>query len=218
MGHRSALLFAGGIAIFGVILGGAAGSPALAHGGSHSHHAGAHEMAAAPTVPSGFKQQKDALVHLASGMEFPRVLGNATLVDEATYGQAGDYVALRYRLKLSDGSVANVQIGIVDLPGMTARQHYDSRLPGVLARIPGAVTLEEAPLPGIDSDNFCGRFSDGDMVEGLVTVQFGEWGARAETEYARTVADEAHGSIAAFLGALNWRVLSVEPDTADSSA
>ena len=103
--------------------------------------------AAANAIPPGFAARPDGLVHIASGMVFPRQLGNATLLGQKAYDQTGDYVALLYRIPLSDGTAAIVRIGMVQLPGMTAREHYDSRRPGLLAMLPGAMPIEEAPLP-----------------------------------------------------------------------
>jgi len=156
---------------------------------------------------AAFEFRGNAIVHVASGMEFPREVGGASFVSEKAFDDSGDYVRIRYKLPLSDGAVARVQIGMVELPGMTAREHYLSRRPIVQARLSHATPLLEAPLPELDFDNFCGRFSDGRKVEGLITAQFGNWGVRAETEYPATHADEAHRTIEAFLLALNWRHL-----------
>ena len=167
--------------------------------------------AAANAIPPGFAARPDGLVHIASGMVFPRQLGNATLMGQKAYDQTGDYVALLYRIPLSDGTAAIVRIGMVQLPGMTAREHYDSRRPGLLAMLPGAMPIEEAPLPGLAYDNFCGRFTDGQTVRSLVTAQFGDWAARAESKYSDARKAEAHAAISAFLNGLNWAVLSPPP-------
>lgn len=141
-------------------------------------------------------------------MEFPHQVGAASFVSKKSFDDTGDYVRVRYQLPLSGGKIARVQIGMVELPGMTAREHYLSRRPIVLTRIGRASPLEEAPLPELNFDNFCGRFTDGKKVEGLITAQFGNWGVRAETEYPASHADEAHRAIEAFLQALNWQKLS----------
>jgi hypothetical protein len=180
---------------------GALPAPALAGEADHAGHAHAAQ-------PAAFEFRDDAIVHVLSGMEFPKAVGGASFVSEKAFDKSGDYVGIRYKLPLSNGAVARVQIGMVELPGMTAREHYLSRRPIVQARLSSRATpLQEAPLPELDFDNFCGRFSDGRKVEGLITAQFGQWGVRAETEYPATHADEAHRAIEAFLLALNWQHL-----------
>lgn len=154
-----------------------------------------------------FESRGDLLVHRPSGMAFPSQVGLARRIGEKAFNETGDYVGVRYSIPLSDGAVARVQIGMVALPGMTAREHYLSRRAIVVDRLVRAEPLTEAPLPELDFDNFYGRFSDGHIAEGLITAQFGDWGVRAETEYPASRDAEAYKAIAGFLQALNWQPL-----------
>lgn len=163
-----------------------------------------------------FERRDDALVHRPSGMIFPARVALARRVSQRIFREDGDYVGVRYRVPLSDGATARVQIGMVALPGMTAREHYLSRRAVVLNRLASPRTLLEAPLPGLDFDNFCGRFTNGRMVEGMVTAQFGNWGVRAETEYPADRQVEAHKAIEAFLLALDWQPLRYQAEAARS--
>jgi len=207
--NRTIITLAGALFASGLTSSQAVASP------GEAHHTVAHP---AQDTPAGFQAKEGSLVHLASGMEFPLQVGEAALVGERTYDAQGDYVALRYRIPLSDGTDASVQIGMVDMPGMTARQHYDSRRPLALAKLPDAQLLAEEPFPGLNFDNFYGRFTDGSKVEGLITAQFGSWGVRAETEYARGAADEAHQRIADFLAQLDWKPMGEAEAEAEAVA
>lgn len=154
-----------------------------------------------------FERREGALVHKPSGMSFPLEVGQAKRVSERIFSDDGDYVGVRYGIPLSDGATARVLIGMVALPGMTAREHYLSRRAVVLNRIARPETLLEGPLADLDFDNFSGRFTNGRMVEGLITAQFGNWGVRAETEYPADRQVEAHKAVEAFLLALDWQPL-----------
>ncbi len=163
----------------------------------------------------GFERRDDTLVHKASGMTFPEQVGLAKRVSERTFSDGGDYVGVRYRIPLSNGATARVQIGMVALPGMTAREHYLSRRAIVLNRIANPRALMEGRLAGLDFENFSGRFTNGRMVEGLITARFGGWGVRAETEYPADRQVEAHKAVEAFLLALDWNPLRAEPANGD---
>jgi len=165
------------------------------------------DRAPASTLAGAFDRRGDLLVHRASGMTFPAEVGNVRRVSERVFSDAGDYVGVRYRVPLSNRASALVQIGMVELPGMAAREHYFSRRAIVLNRLARPRPLTEAPLDELDFDNFYGRFTNGREVEGLITAQFGDWGVRAETEYPADREAEAHKAITAFLLGLDWRPL-----------
>lgn len=164
--------------------------------------------AAAPQPPRRAAASR-VLLDPASGMRFPaRVGGAVRLASDPTDVQDG-YTIVRYRIPIREGGSAVVRIGIVHIEQMTAREHYDTYRPQILARLPGgAVRSEEKiAIPGAVGDSWHGSFVGSESASGLITADFGYWSARLISSYPLASADEAQIAIKAFVDRLDWKPL-----------
>lgn len=161
----------------------------------------------------GYRDAANMLVHEASGMRFPLRAGSAVRLPSRSHDVQSDYAMVRYRVPIREGGVATVRLGLVQLDGMSAKQHYDVFRSRLLERLPELAAREEGPfdLPGARGGAWRGAFVGKDQAAGLVTADFGRWSVRVQSIYPLAQADEAQQAIAAFLRRLDWSPLSPPP-------
>jgi hypothetical protein len=172
---------------------------------------------AAVPPPDGFLMEGQTLVHRPSGMRFPPVVAGFVRDAGTTFDLDGNYVVVRYLRRLG-GSVMEGRVGLVNMGGMTASEHYAGYSSKVLADLGGGTRHKEGPVPvaGRRSPRtgYGGSFVSADGARGatLITLAFGHWGARLQGQWPAAEQREARSQLIRLAEALDWNpVLRANP-------
>lgn len=158
-------------------------------------------MAAASTAD--FKPGPEgSLVHIPTGLTFPRTAQGFTRTATVSLDPAGDYATVTYE----SGSGANrivAQLALVQIRDMTALEHYAAMSPRIGTYFPGLTFDQVKPisdgplaLPGVaPRDAWQGHFSASrnsqPYVLSLSTLDMGAWAGRVAAAYPEKGAADA---------------------------
>lgn len=158
---------------------------------------------------NGFRDEGTDLIHEASGMRFPAKVGNAVRQPIDSTDVQDEYVLVRYRIPLNDGSEATARIGIVHIEGMSPREHYAAYSPRILGRLPGGKVRHQGDfaVPGAIGKGYRGWFTGTDHAAGLITASFGHWSARLISDYPLAQTAQAREAITRLVTTLDWTPL-----------
>lgn len=158
---------------------------------------------------AGFRDSGADLIHEASGMRFPAKVGDAVRQSLDSTDVQDNYVLVRYTIPLKDGGEAIARIGVIQIEGMTPREHFAAYSPRILSRIAGGQMRSEGafPIKGAVGDGYRGWFSGTDHAAGLITANFGHWSARLISDYPLAQTEEAQEAITTFATSLDWSPL-----------
>lgn len=168
---------------------------------------GAAMAAGRPDIPTGFAvKDRDTLVHMASGTEFPLRVAGFTRVVTRPIDLVGHDVVIAYRQMIARQPV-EAKIALVQIVEMTPQEHYLGMKSMVGQYFQGLsftdIQLEsEGPFtpPGMpEGSGYQGRFKasqKGTPYElSLSTVKLGKWDVRLTAAYPSSSATEAREHI-----------------------
>lgn len=170
---------------------------------------GSRLAAQEPNEDVAFAQSDDGtLVHQRSGLRFPSEAAGFQLGNTAAFAPDGAYVGLEYTRAISADGMLTLRVAVVNLPGLSPREHYAITKPTALHSLEQARPVREGAFRRVRGARaYRGLFTgvrDGiAWMQGLWTFEHGEWDLRVSADFPRIDAIQADEAIAEFVRALN---------------
>lgn len=144
--------------------------------------------------------REGALIHSASGIEFPKEVADFRLLGTAAFDLAGEYVGVRYARALPTGGDVELRMAIVHISQMSPKAHYVIMKPLGLRGLSKVRTITEGPYKRSDASNgYRGIFAaskDGrSTMVGLFAFERGYWDFRVRAEFPKASNAEAERAV-----------------------
>lgn len=148
------------------------------------------------------------LIHQGSGLRFPADVAGFRRSEAAAFAGNGDYVGLEYIRAVSVDGDLTMHIAVVNIPGLSPREHYVITKPVVLHSLDEARTVAEGPFRRIAGSAayrglFTGQQGGIPWMRGLWTFEHGDWDLRVRADFPRIDQIQADEAVAEFVSALN---------------